>query len=153
MKESLQNETFDVETRLMHAQNDLMEGSVKEERAAKAIAELQDELTTALNDRKDLEIEFIALKKNFYNLRTDLDKEKVKNESMSVELINLVNENKVVQRDMQINERSADQVNQNKLYQEQKANRFEQELDDTRKQLQKAQMDLQQQRSMAMGEN
>lgn len=102
----------------MHAQNDLMEGSAKEQRASKAIAELQDEVTTALNDRKDLEIEFIALKKNFYNLRTDLDKEKVKNESMSVELINLVNENKVVQRDMQINERNTDQVNQNKMYHE-----------------------------------
>ena len=84
----------------MHAQNDLVESNVKEERAQKAIAELQDEVTTALNERKDLEIEFIALKKNFYNLRTDLDKEKVKNENMSVELINLVNENKIVSRDL-----------------------------------------------------
>jgi len=53
-----------------------------------------------LNDRKDIEIEFIALKKNFYNLRSDCDKERVKNENLGVELINLVNENKVVQRDL-----------------------------------------------------
>ena len=108
IKEELETQTFDIKTQLVHAQNDQVESSVKEERAAKAIAELQDELTTALNERKDLEIEFIALKKNFYNLRTDLDKEKVKNENMSVELINLVNENKIVQRDLQMNERNTD---------------------------------------------
>lgn len=41
-----------------------------------------------------------------------------------------------------MNERNTDQVNQNKQYQEHKAKGLEQELDDTRKQLQKAQMDL-----------
>jgi hypothetical protein len=53
----------------MHAENELLEQNVKEERASKAIAELQDRLTESLNDRKAIEIEFIALKKNFYNLR------------------------------------------------------------------------------------
>lgn len=40
LNESLQNQTFDVNTKLMHAENDLLEQNVKEERAAKAIAEL-----------------------------------------------------------------------------------------------------------------
>lgn len=39
----------------------------------KALTELQDQLMQALNDRKDIEIEFIALKKNFYQLRKELD--------------------------------------------------------------------------------
>jgi len=78
---------------------------VKEERASKAISELQDRLTEAINDRKDIEIEFIALKKNFYNLRRDLDQERVKNENLGVELINLANEHKTVQRDLSTNEK------------------------------------------------
>jgi len=78
---------------------------VKEERASKAISELQHRLTEAINYRKDIEIEFIALKKNFYNLRRDLDQERVKNENLGVELINLVNEHKTVQRDLSTNEK------------------------------------------------
>ena len=54
---------------------------MKEERAAKAISELQDRLTEARNDRKDMEIEFIALKKNYYQLKQELDQEKLKREN------------------------------------------------------------------------
>ena len=39
----------------MNAENDLMEQNLKEERAAKAISELQDRLTEAKNDKKDVE--------------------------------------------------------------------------------------------------
>ena len=53
----------------MHAENDLLENQVKEERAAKAIQELQDRLLEAKNDKKDFEIEFIALKKNYYAVK------------------------------------------------------------------------------------
>lgn len=77
-----------------------------------------------MNDRKAIEIEFIALKKNFYNLRQDLEREKVKNENLGVELINLVNENKAVQRDLQKNERNAGEINEDKQFIESKANRI-----------------------------
>ena len=56
-----------------------------------------------MNDRKEIEIEFIAVKKNFYNLKNDLDQEKVKNENLGIELINLVNENKEVSKDLEKN--------------------------------------------------
>lgn len=64
----------------------------------------------AINDKKDIDMELIALKKNFTNLRTDLDKEKIKNENLGVELINLVNENKVVQRDLFAKEQVSGEV-------------------------------------------
>lgn len=38
----------------------------------------------------------MALKKNFINIKEDLDQEKVKNENLGIELVNLVNENKVL---------------------------------------------------------
>ena len=100
MNEQIQNSTFDVNTKLMRAEDDLLEVNIKEERASKAIAELQDRLSEARNDRKDMEIEFIALKKNYYNVKNDSDQEKLKNENLGVELINLVNENKALQRDV-----------------------------------------------------
>lgn len=70
----------------MHAENDLLEKSVNTEASARAIRELQDQLTAALEDKKAIEMEFIALKKNFYNLRDDLDREKVRTDNMNDEL-------------------------------------------------------------------
>jgi coiled-coil domain-containing protein 78 len=122
----------------MHAENDLLEQNVKEERAAKVINELQDKLTDALNDRKDIEIEFIALKKNFYNLRQDLDREKVKNENLGVELINLVNENKAVQRDITKNVNQSEEFNEGKKFLEQKIQRLEAEIEDQQQALTQA---------------
>ena len=60
-------------TKLLHAENDMLEFNLKEERAAKAIQELQDKLREALDDKKEIEIEFVALKKNYLNLQSDLD--------------------------------------------------------------------------------
>ena len=58
---------------------------------------MQDRLNEARNDRKDMEIEFIALKKNYYQVKQELDQEKLKRENLSIELINLVNENKNIE--------------------------------------------------------
>jgi coiled-coil domain-containing protein 78 len=80
----------------LHAENDMLELNLREERAAKAIQELQDKLREALDDKKELEIEFVALKKNYLNLQQDLDQERVKNDTIGVELVNLVNENKAL---------------------------------------------------------
>jgi len=41
---------------------------MKEERAAKAIEELNNQLKIAFEEKKDIEIEFVAMKKNFLNL-------------------------------------------------------------------------------------
>jgi len=51
-------------------------------------------LRESLDDKKEIEIEFVALKKNFIHLQNDYDQEKAKNDNLGLELINLVNENK-----------------------------------------------------------
>lgn len=68
MQEMISNNQFDVNSKLLHAENDVLELNIKEERAAKAISDLQDKLRETLDDKKDIEIEFVALKKNFLNL-------------------------------------------------------------------------------------
>jgi len=40
LQEIVANSSYDVNTKLMHAENDLLELNIKEERAAKAISEL-----------------------------------------------------------------------------------------------------------------
>ena len=40
LQEQISNNSYDVNTKLLHAENDVMELNMKEERAAKAIAEL-----------------------------------------------------------------------------------------------------------------
>lgn len=54
----------------------------------------------ALEDKKELEIEFVAVKKNFLNAREELELEKEKNENLRIELINTVNENKALQGEL-----------------------------------------------------
>ena len=99
LQEIIQNDKFENNAKLLHAENDVLESNIKEERAAKAIQDLQDKLRDALDEKKEIEIEFVALKKNFINLQQDLDAEKAKNDNLGLELINLVNENKVLQGD------------------------------------------------------
>ena len=115
---------------------------MKEERAAKAISELQDRLAEARNDKKDMEIEFIALKKNYYQIKQDLDQEKLKNENVADELINLVNENKALQRDIQTDQKISGEVTQSRHYLEVKNERIEQELQESREALLNAQSEV-----------
>ena len=139
LNEQVQNQSFDVNTKLLRAEDDLLEQNIKEERASKAIAELQDRLTEARNERKDMEIEFIALKKNYYNVRTGADQEKLKNENLGVELINLVNENKALQRDIAALQRTKGEQDHGKQYLEQRGQNLDKELQDTRRALLEAQ--------------
>ena len=55
-----------------------------------------DQLSEALDDRKQFEIELISVKRNFINAKKELEIEKAKTEQLGVEMINLVNENKAV---------------------------------------------------------
>jgi len=91
LQEVVHNDKFNSNAKLLHAENDVLEANLKEERAAEAIQDLQDKLRTALDDKKEIEIEFVALKKNFLSLQTDFDQEKAKNDNLGLELINLMN--------------------------------------------------------------
>lgn len=97
LQELISNGQYDINTKLLHQENDMLEFNLKEERAAKAIQELQDKLRESLDDKKELEIEFVALKKNYLNLQSDLDQERQKNDNIGMELVNLVHENKALQ--------------------------------------------------------
>lgn len=49
-----------------------------------------------MEDKRALEIEFVALKKNYINVNGALEAERAKSENIGLELINVVNENKAL---------------------------------------------------------
>lgn len=128
LQEILQNDKFNINSKLLHAENDVLEANLKEERAAQAIQDLQDKLKEALDDKKEIEIEFVALKKNFLNLQNDYDQEKAKNDNLGLELINLVNENKSLQNESNSVNRKHGDVNEEHRRLLRKVEKLESEL-------------------------
>lgn len=53
-------------------------------------------------DKKDLETEFLILKKNYIEMGNELDAEKLKVENLGLELINLTNAKKEIERELQL---------------------------------------------------
>jgi hypothetical protein len=49
-----------------------------------------------MDDKRELEIEFVALKKNYITVSQQLEAERAKSEHVGLELINIVNENKAL---------------------------------------------------------
>lgn len=66
------------------------------------IHELKEKLKLVFDDKKDLETEFLILKKNYIEMGHELDGEKLKVENLGLELINLTNAKKEIERELQM---------------------------------------------------
>ena len=51
--------------KLLNAESDLLTINVREEKAIRTVQELQDRMKEAIEEERELEIEFVALKKNY----------------------------------------------------------------------------------------
>lgn len=100
--EMLQNEKYDANNRLVGQENEILALNIREEEALKLVDEIQAKLKQLMEEKRELEIEFVALKQNFFNLRDLLEEEKKKNENLGLELINVVNENKALQSELNL---------------------------------------------------
>jgi hypothetical protein len=100
--ETHQDKNFDVNTKILQAENEVLSANMKEEKAMQAINEMQDKLKKALLEKREIEIEFVALKTNYLNLTNELNEERMKNENLQIEVINLVNANKALSGDTDI---------------------------------------------------
>lgn len=58
--------------RLLYAENEVLAANMKEEKALQAISEMQEKLKKTLEDKREIEIEFVALKSNYMNLSNEL---------------------------------------------------------------------------------
>lgn len=98
--EMLQNEKYDANNKLLNAEGDILSMNLKEEQALKQITDLQDRIRDIMQEKREIEMEFVALKKNFLNANAELEGERKKNENIGVELINVVNENKALHEEI-----------------------------------------------------
>ena len=101
----ISNEKFNSQSKLLNGinpinPNDDMAASIREEKALQTISELQDRMKEILEDKRELELEFMALKKNYiFNLQ-ELESERMKQETFGIQIINIQNENRVLQDDL-----------------------------------------------------
>jgi predicted nucleic acid-binding Zn-ribbon protein len=98
--EIIQSEKYDANNKIIDQEAEILSLNVREEKAMTIVQEIQEKLRNAIDDKRELEIEFVALKKNFLNVSAELDKERQKNENLGLELINTVNENKSLQNEL-----------------------------------------------------
>lgn len=100
LMEILQNEKYELNSKIMNQEGDILQQNIKEEMAMKEIGQLREQQEDMKGDRKDMEVEFIALKKNYLRMRSDHDQQKEKNQQIGLELINSVNRNKALEDEM-----------------------------------------------------
>ncbi|CAG9332942.1 unnamed protein product [Blepharisma stoltei] len=125
---------LDVNSKVLYAENEVLAANMKQEKALQAINEMQEKLKKVLEEKRDLEIEFVALKTNYLNLSNEFNEEKVRNENLSLEIINLANENKALRADSDAYAKIKGNISleQNKLLSElEKLGKLNRELEDS----------------------
>lgn len=96
-KERLSKEKYEMETKLLTTEGDIVELQVKEKQQATEIVEKTKRIEELLDERKSMSLEYIALRQNFENVKADLNKSLSKTETLGMELLNLVNAKKVLE--------------------------------------------------------
>lgn len=89
----------DVKDKVLYAESQVLEANIEKERALKAINEMQSKDRKILEDKRELEIEFVALKKNYLAMKDELKQSQETNETLSLEILNIVNSNKALTGD------------------------------------------------------
>lgn len=133
--EALQNEKFDTNNRMVGQEHEIMALNIREEEALKLVDEFQTKLKQLMEDKRELEIEFVALKQNFLNLRDNLEEEKKKNENLGLELINVVNENKALQSELNMAYKTTSNASEDGAKMSTRLDNLQRQYDDTREAL------------------
>jgi hypothetical protein len=90
-KDALAQEKYKFETRLLHLESEAAEWAAREQKFMQEKQAFQKQLESLLQDKKEMDLEYVALKQNFINVGDDLRVEKARNEKIGVEMLNLVN--------------------------------------------------------------
>ncbi|KAH9070155.1 hypothetical protein Ae201684P_002525 [Aphanomyces euteiches] len=94
--ESVEKDKFDLTTKLLNAENDILELQMKEEQHESLLKSAQDSAAQCALEKKELAVEFVALKANYVALNTSFQKESAKSQQLSLELLSLVNQKKAL---------------------------------------------------------
>jgi chromosome segregation ATPase len=108
--ERSENDKYELVTKLLNAENEIMESERKEQKKISNVEELKSKITKLTKEKKDLALEFITLKTNYMNVTKDLNKELSKNEELGVELLTLVNQKNAMESEQNAIQLERDQL-------------------------------------------
>ncbi|NWR62706.1 CCD78 protein, partial [Bucorvus abyssinicus] len=91
MKEQYETENFELKNMILALENRVLELELCSEKVTGERDTLREHLHALETSRKELADEYIILKSNYLALGKELDQEVMKNEELSLELINLAN--------------------------------------------------------------
>ncbi|EQC32624.1 hypothetical protein SDRG_09937 [Saprolegnia diclina VS20] len=95
-QEDIEKNSFALTTKLLNAENDVLELQMREEEHAAHLKRAQDAASAAMSEKRELAIEFVALKTNFVALRSAYEKEVATHQQVGLELLTLVNQKKTL---------------------------------------------------------
>lgn len=91
MREEAEATKFELTNKILMLENELLEAQAERDRNVRLAKNARDRLAEMEKDRKDLADEYVVLKTNYLALVREHEKETERNEELSIELLNLVN--------------------------------------------------------------
>jgi coiled-coil domain-containing protein 78 len=134
IQEGSADSTYSINTKLLQAEKEVKNALKKEEKAMVSIHQAEENMRKAISDKKEIEMEYISLKKNYLELSKKFNEEKFKTEKLSTELVNLVNTNNSLSNDADyLAKLKANLSNEQKqlLMENEKVKKINRDLEDT----------------------
>ena len=88
----------ELETKIISVENDVVETTYREQKLSNELQEMRNKMESLLNEKKQLSIEYVALRQNYMNLHNELDGTKEDIHELNIQLINLINANKELEQ-------------------------------------------------------
>jgi hypothetical protein len=99
LQERLSGSNYEKSKKEIMDENEVLASRMREEKAVTALNDMQGKLKKSLDYQREMEIETTTLKLNLKTFKDLYEEEQRKNDKLSVEVINLVNSNKVLSSD------------------------------------------------------
>jgi len=120
--EKTEQEKYDLVTKLLNAENDILELEMREQNREKVDETLKEQLQKLTDAKKQLTIEFVTLKSNYIDRNKECQQAQSKVKQLGVELLSLVNQKNVLTQQKDQLERTKKQTQeQQQVAQEQLA--------------------------------
>lgn len=99
LQEKLSGSNYEKSKKELRDEDEVLASKMREDKAVAALNEMHKKLKVSVDQQRNMEIEFVTMKLNLKNLTQELEAERDKNDKLNLEVINLVNSNKVLTGD------------------------------------------------------
>ena len=135
LMEELENRNFNSKNKLVGQEAEIINLRCKQEKALETVKEIQEKFEVALEDKKDIETELLVIRTNYSDLVEKNENLEIRIQSIQVELINITNEKKELEKDF-FSSSDKNKITSHKFIEiERKYNIIQNEYDKTREAL------------------